>query len=125
VPIFVKVLLAVGLLAGGGILVAVPMLGMRSEVGYERRRIRERYSTRDRRIFWSWAIAFPVAIVAGCLLGVLFHPGQDWFTSELIGAGIAAAVAVPATWIVQAYLARRPPRAATLAGDGPAPPTDR
>src|SRR5205807_1576858 len=103
----VRVLIIVGLVAAGGFLVAVPMLGMRSELRYDRDRVRQLHARRERRVFWTWAITFPAFIVVGCVLGVVFHRGGDWFDSELIGAGVAAAVVIPATWITHVYLSRR------------------
>ena len=107
VPTVAKVLLAVGLAGAGGLLIGVPLIGMRSEVRYERRRVRTIYSARHRRIFWAWAMAFPIIIFVGGILGVVTHAGRDWFTSELIGVGFAAAIVIPATVIVQVYLGRQ------------------
>jgi hypothetical protein len=108
IPIAVKIFIVVGLLGAGGLLIGVPLVGLRLDIRYERARLRNLYSARNRRIFWGWAIAFPVTILVGSLLGVLVHAGKDWFLSDLIGGGIAAAVVIPSSWIVLFFLSRRP-----------------
>jgi hypothetical protein len=106
-PASIGVLTAVGLLCAVGFIVAIPLLGLRADNRYVRNKVRRNYSANDRRTFWAWAIAFPTMIILGCVLGLVFHLGKDWFTSEMAGAGIAGTIVIPVAWILQTHLHRR------------------
>ena len=73
---------------------------MRYENRYTRARVREGLSPADRRIFWLWAVAFPIVIAIGGLAGVAMHLGDDVVGRALAGSGFAGGAMILATWLL-------------------------